>query len=88
MGSCLGVGTNFNPRLRTSSSVGDSWASERLTTVLRVVTGHCLLFGSNGTEGSMKGRRSEVGCCHTVIRGEEGGSCFLPVGLQISFCGS
>ena len=42
MGSCLGVGTNFNPRLRTSSSVGDSWASERLTTVLRVVSIFCL----------------------------------------------
>ena len=38
MGSCLGVGTNFNPRLRTSSSVGDRTASERLTTVLRVVS--------------------------------------------------
>ena len=51
MGSCLGVGTSFNPRLRTSSSVGDSWASERLTIALRVV---CFLFGSSGTEGSMK----------------------------------
>ena len=42
MGSCLGVGTNFNPRLRTSSSVRDSWASERLTSVLRVVSVLCL----------------------------------------------
>ena len=42
MGSCLGVGTNFNPRLRTSSSVGDNWSSERLTTVLRVVSVFCL----------------------------------------------
>ena len=71
MGSCLGVGTNFNPRLRTSSSVGDSWASERLTIALRVV---CLLFGSSGTEGSMKERRSEVGA---VIRGKEGGVAFF-----------
>ena len=36
-----------------------------------------LLFGSSGTEGSMKGRRSEVGCCHTVIRGKEGGVAFF-----------
>ena len=42
MGSCLGVGTNFNPRLRTSSSVGDSWASERLTTVL-IIKSHFYL---------------------------------------------
>ena len=25
----------------------------------------------------MKGRRSEVGCCHTVMRGEEGGVAFF-----------
>ena len=42
MGSCLGVRTNFNPKLRTSSSVGDSWASEMLTTVLRVLSAFCL----------------------------------------------
>ena len=40
-------------------------------------SGLCLLFGSSGTEGSMKGKRSEVGCCHTVIRGEEGGVAFF-----------
>ena len=32
----------------------------------------------------MKGRRSEVGCCHTVIRGKGRGSSFLPVGLQMN----
>ena len=32
----------FNPRLRTSSSVGDRTASERLTTVLRVISVFCL----------------------------------------------
>ena len=32
--SCLGVGTNFNPRLENSSSAWESWASERLTTVI------------------------------------------------------
>ena len=71
MGSCLGVGTNFNPMLRTSSSVGESWASKRLTTVLRGVSVFCL------GEVVRRGRRSEVGCCHTVIRGEEGGVSFF-----------
>ena len=51
-------------------------------------SGICLLFGGSGTEGSMKGRRSEVGCCHSVVRGKGRGSCFLSVGLQISFSGS
>ena len=41
-GFWFGVGTNLNPKLRTSSSVGDSWASEKLTTVLRVVSVFCL----------------------------------------------
>ena len=50
MGSCLGVGTNFNPRLRTSSSVGDSWASERLTTVL-IIKSFLLGEGDAGRSG-------------------------------------
>ena len=40
-------------------------------------SGLCFLFGSSGTKGSMKGRRSEVGCCHTVMRGDEGGVAFF-----------
>ena len=40
-------------------------------------SGLCLLFGSSGTEGSMKGRRSEVGCCHAVVRGKQGGVAFF-----------
>ena len=35
-------------------------------------SGLCLLFGSSGTEGSMKGRGSEEGCCHAVVRGKQG----------------
>ena len=33
---------NFNPRLRTSSSVWESWASERIIVVLRVELVFCL----------------------------------------------
>ena len=36
MGSSVGFGTNFKPRLRTWTSVEDRWVSERLMTVLEV----------------------------------------------------
>ena len=37
VGSCVGVGTNLKPKLRTSSSSGERPVLERFTTVLKEV---------------------------------------------------
>ena len=75
--SCLEVGNNFNPRLRTSSSVWESWVTERLNTVSRVES--VFFLGRRTSSGVHEGEVK-----WSVVIGGRKGICF-PGGLQISF---